>query len=145
MKSTVLAALIAIASAFPAAAVSPNIVISQVYGGAGCGTAGCSTYKNDYIEVFNRGTAAQSINGWSVQYAAATGTSWQVTNLPNVSIQPGQYFLVAESAGANGVSVLPTPDATGTIAMSATAAKVALVSSTTALAGACPTTNVVDV
>jgi len=114
------------------------LVISQVYGGAGCGTVGCSTYKNDYIEVFNRGGSPLSVNGWSVQYAAATGTTWQVTNLPNVSIQPGQYLLVAEGAGANGVNNIPTPDATGTIAMSATAAKVALVNSTTALSGACP-------
>jgi DNA/RNA endonuclease G (NUC1)/fibronectin type 3 domain-containing protein len=129
-------------SGLPAA---PGIlVISQAYGGAGCGTVGCSTWKNDYIELFNRGGSPVSVNGWSVQYAAATGTTWQVTNLPNVSIQPGQYFLVAESAGANGVSVLPTPDVTGSITMSATAAKVALVSSTTALAGACPTTNVID-
>lgn len=122
-----------------AEALSSTIVISQVYGGAGCGTAGCSTYKNDYIELFNRGTSPQSVNGWSVQYAAATGTAWQVTNLPNVTLQPGQYLLVAEGAGANGVNNLPTPDATGTIAMSATAAKVALVNTTTALTGACPT------
>jgi DNA/RNA endonuclease G (NUC1)/fibronectin type 3 domain-containing protein len=123
-------------SGLPAA---PGIlVISQAYGGAGCGTAGCSTYKNDFIEIFNRGGSPVSVNGWSVQYAAATGTAWQVTSLPNVSIGPGQYFLVAESAGANGVNVLPTPDATGTIAMSATAAKLALVSSTVALTGACP-------
>jgi DNA/RNA endonuclease G (NUC1)/fibronectin type 3 domain-containing protein len=123
-------------SGLPAA---PGIlVISQVYGGAGCGTAGCSTFKNDYIEIFNRGGSPVSVNGWSVQYAAATGTTWQVTNLPNVSIGPGQYFLVGEGAGANGVNNIPAPDATGTIAMSATAAKVALVSSTVALSGACP-------
>jgi uncharacterized protein len=36
------------------------------------------------------------------------------------------------------------PDATGNIAMAATAGKVALVSSTTALSGACPTTGVID-
>ena len=115
--------------------VSSTVVISQVYGGAGCGTAGCSTYKNDYIELFNRGTTPVSLNGWSVQYASATGTAWQVTNLANVSLQPGQYYLVAEGAGANGVNALPTPDTTGTIAMSATAAKVALVNTTTALSG----------
>jgi hypothetical protein len=133
------------AVALPAVAASPNIVISQVYGGAGCGTAGCSTYKNDYIEIFNRGASATSVNGWSVQYASATGTSWQVTNLPNVTLQPGQYLLVGEGAGPNGVSNIPTPDATGTIAMSATAAKVALVNSTTALSGACPTgASIVD-
>jgi hypothetical protein len=120
-------------------APSTTVVISQVYGGAGCGTAGCSTYKNDYIELFNRGTTAQSLNGWSVQYAAATGTSWQVTNLTNVTLQPGQYYLVAQGAGANGVNNIPTPDVTGTIAMSATAGKVALVNTTTALSGSCPT------
>jgi hypothetical protein len=128
-----------LSAAQTALAVSPNVVVSQVYGGAGCGTAGCSTYQNDFIELFNRGTAPVSINGWSVQYAAATGTAWQVTPLPNVMIQPGQYYLVAESFGANGVNPLPTPDTTGTIAMSATAAKVALVNVTTALSGACPT------
>jgi hypothetical protein len=128
-----------LSAAQTALAVSPNVVISQVYGGAGCGTAGCSTYQNDFIELFNRSTAPVSLNGWSVQYAAATGTAWQVTVLPNVMLQPGQYFLVAESFGANGVNPLPTPDATGTIAMSATAAKVAVVNVTTALTGACPT------
>jgi uncharacterized repeat protein (TIGR01451 family) len=131
--------------AMPAQAVSPNIVISQVYGGAGCGTAGCSTYKNDYIELFNRGAVSVSVNGWSVQYGAATGTTWQVTNLPNVSIPAGGYLLVAESAGANGVNNLPTPDVTGTIAMSATAGKIALVNATTALSGACPVSaSIVD-
>jgi len=118
---------------------STTVVISQVYGGAGCGTAGCSTYQNDYIELFNRGTTPVSLNGWSVQYASATGTAWSVTNLTNFTLQPGQYYLVAEGGGANGVSPIPTPDATGTIAMSATAAKVALVNTTTALSGSCPT------
>ncbi|HYO64379.1 MAG TPA: lamin tail domain-containing protein [Pyrinomonadaceae bacterium] len=120
-----------------AEAVSTTVVVSQVYGGAGCGTAGCSTYKNDYIELFNRGASAVSLNGWSVQYAAATGTAWQVTSLTNVTLQPGQYYLVAEGAGSNGVNNIPPPDATGTIAMSATSAKVALVNTTTALSGQC--------
>ncbi len=128
-----------LSAAQTALAISPDVVISQVYGGAGCGTAGCSTYQNDFIELFNRGTTAVSLNGYSVQYAAATGTAWQVTLLTNFTLQPGQYYLVAESFGANGVSPLPTPDATGTIAMSATAGKVAVVNVTTALSGACPT------
>lgn len=118
---------------------SQALVISQVYGGAGCGTAGCSTYQNDFIEIFNRGKTVATCTGCSVQYAAAMGTSWQVTALPGtLTLQPGQYYLVAEAFGANGVSPIPTPDTTGAIAMSATAAKVALVNSTTALIGACP-------
>jgi len=115
-------------------AASPDVVISQVYGGGGNSGA---TYKNDFIELFNRGTSPVSLAGWSVQYASATGTSWQVTNLSG-TIQPGQHYLVQESAGTGGTTSLPAPDATGSIAMSATAAKVALVTSTTALSGACP-------
>jgi 2',3'-cyclic-nucleotide 2'-phosphodiesterase (5'-nucleotidase family) len=113
-----------------ASAVSPDIVISQVYGGGGNSGA---TYKNDFIELYNRGSAPVSLNGWSVQYASATGTSWQVTNLTNVTVQPGQYYLVQEGAGAGGTTNLPAPDATGSINMSGTAGKVALVTSTTAL------------
>jgi predicted extracellular nuclease len=115
--------------------------ISQAYGGGG--NAG-STFRNDFIEVFNAGPSAASVNGMSVQYASAAGTSWQVTNLPNVSLLPGQYLLIQEAQGAGGTTNLPTPEATGTIAMSATAGKVALVTSTTALTGACPTAGVVD-
>lgn len=79
-----------------------------------------------------------NLTGWSVQYSAAAGTTWQVTNLPAVSVLPGHYYLIQEaSGGAIGV-ILPTPDATGTINLSATAGKVALVNNTTALSGACP-------
>src|SRR5438093_13555177 len=89
--------------ATPAAALSTTIVISQVYGGGGNASA---PYQNDFIELFNRGTTPMSVNGWSVQYASATGTSWQVTSLPNVSIPAGGYLLVREAAG-NRCSTLP--------------------------------------
>jgi predicted extracellular nuclease len=111
-----------------------GIVISQIYGGGG--NAG-STFKNDFIEVFNADGATVSLNGWSVQYASAAGTTWQVTALSG-SLAPGQYFLIQESQGAGGTTNLPAPNATGNIAMSATAGKVALVSSTVALSGGCP-------
>ncbi|MBC7877201.1 MAG: ExeM/NucH family extracellular endonuclease [Anaerolineales bacterium] len=116
-----------------------EVVISQIYSGAGCGTAGCSTYTNDYIELYNRSANPVNITGWSVQYASAAGTSWQVTALSG-TVAPGQYYLVQEGGNANGVSPLPTPNATGTIAMSATAGKVALVNNSTALSGTngCP-------
>jgi len=114
----------------------PLVVVSQVYGGGGNSGA---TYKNDFIELYSRGTGAESLTGWSVQYASATGSTWQVTNLTSFSLQPGQYYLVQEAQGSGGSVNLPTPDATGTIAMSATAGKVALVNTTTALSGTCPT------
>ena len=127
----------------PAAALSTNIVISQVYGGGGNSGA---PYKADYVELFNRGASPASLNGWSVQYASSTGTSWAVANLTNTTLQPGQYYLVQMSGeGSQGVS-LPTPDTSAlpTIAMAAGAGKVALVDNQTALSVSCPTTGIVD-
>jgi uncharacterized protein len=118
-----------------------GVVVSQVYGGGGNSGA---TYTNDFIELYNAGSTAVSLAGWSVQYASAAGSSWQVTALSG-TIQPGRYYLVQQAAGAGGTTPLPTPDATGTINMSATAGKVALASVTTALTGTCPLGgNVVD-
>jgi uncharacterized protein len=119
-----------------AQASTSGVVVSQIYGGGGNTGA---TLRNDFVELFNAGAAPVSLNGWSVQYAAAGGTSWAVTALTNVSLQPGQYYLVQQAQGAGGTANLPTPDATGTVAMSATGGKVALVSNTTTLTGSSPT------
>jgi len=123
--------------ATPAQALSSTIVISQVYGGGG--NAG-ATLRNDFIELFNRGTTPVSLAGWSVQYASATGTSWQKTDLTAVTLQPGQYYLVQEAQGTGGTTNLPTPDATGTIPMAAGAGKVALVNNQTLITSgiSCP-------
>ncbi len=114
-------------------------MISQIYGGGGNSGA---LYKNDFIEVFNRGVTPVDLAGWSVQYNSATATTaWSVTPLCATGtclLQPGQYFLVHEAAGSGGSANLPAPDATGTIAMTAGTGKVALVNNTTALSGACP-------
>src|ERR1041384_4848852 len=93
---TILALMLAALPMQSVQAISADIVISQVYGGGGNSGA---TYKNDFIELYNRGAAPASLTGWSVQYAATTGTSWQRTNLTAVTLQPGQYYLVQEAAG----------------------------------------------
>jgi DNA/RNA endonuclease G (NUC1) len=108
---------------------SSTVVISQVYGGGGNSGA---TLRNDFIELFNRSSETLSLVGWSVQYASSAGNTWQKTDL-SVSIAPGGYLLVQEAAGTGGTVSLPTPDATGAIAMSATSGKVALVRNTTLL------------
>ncbi len=108
-------------------------MISQIYGG---GSSAGATYRQDFVELFNRGSSTVSIDGWSIQYASATGTTWQVTDLSG-SIPAGSYFLVGLAAGAEG-NFLPPLDATGSTAMSATSGKVALVSSQVAFATACP-------
>ncbi len=106
-----------------------TVVISQVYGGGGNSGA---TLKNDFIEIHNTGKVDVPIDGWSVQYASSGGTSWQVTALSG-TLAAGQYALIKEGAGAGGTTELPDPDFTGSIAMSASSGKVALVKSTTAV------------
>lgn len=114
------------------------IVINEVYGGGG--NAG-STFKNDFIELYNPTGSAVNLTGWTVQYNSAAGTgTWQVTNLTG-SIPSHGYYLVQEAAGAGGTTNLPTPDAIGTIAMAAGAGKVALVFGTTALIGQNPVSS----
>lgn len=111
--------------------IANHIVISEVYGGGG--NSG-STWKNDFIELYNPTTAPISINDWSVQYASATG-SWSAGNITPLTgtIAPHGFFLIQESQGAGGTTNLPTPDATGSLALSGTQGKVALVKSTTAI------------
>ncbi len=135
---TILALMLVAVPMQSAQALSADIVISQVYGGGG--NAG-ATYTHDFIELFNRGTFSVSLAGWSVQYASATGTgnfgssSTQLTELPSVSLAPGQYLLIQEAQGSGGTTALPTPDVTDSspIPMSGTGGKVALVMSTASL------------
>src|SRR5690242_1741167 len=108
--------------AAPAEAASPDVVISQVYGGGGNSGA---TYTNDFVELYNRGPSTVDLSGWSVQYASAAGTAYQVTALSG-GIAAGAHYLVQEAAGTGGTAALPAPDATGSINLSATNGKVAL-------------------
>ena len=121
-----------------------TLVISQLY--AGGGNTGAQ-YTNDFVEIFNRGTTTVNfaITPYSVQYAGATASfGSNKVDLITGTIAPGQYFLVQlSSGGANGVA-LPTPDATGSIAMAAAAGKIALVAGITPLTGSsCPLSGAV--
>ena len=61
MRATLsaLVALLVLAPATAAQAASPDIVISQVYGGGGNSGA---PFTNDFIELFNRGTATVDVD-----------------------------------------------------------------------------------
>jgi predicted extracellular nuclease len=112
-------------------------MISQVYGGGGNSGA---PLTNDFVELHNSESAAISLAGWSLQYASSAGSTWggaQTTALTG-AIPAGGYYLVQLAAGTTSAALLPTPDAIGTTFLSATAGKVALVSSTTVLSGTCP-------
>src|SRR5690242_2901682 len=110
---------LALLTTTPASAASTGLVISEAYGGGGNSGA---TYTHDFVELYNPTSAAISVDGMSVQYrssgstAAATG----VTTLSG-SVPAGGHYLVQEAQGTGGSTPLPTPNATGTIAMSGTA------------------------
>lgn len=110
-------------------AASPDVVVSQVFGGGGNSGA---PYQNDFVELYNRGSSTVSLSGWTVQYASSSGNTWASTPLTG-SIAPGHHYLVQEAAGAGSGAALPAPDATGSTRMSASSGKVALVSGSTEL------------
>ena len=131
--------LLSFCSPFAASAAgSTSVVISQVYGGGGNSGA---TYTNDFIELHNVSGADISLANYSVQYTSGTGT-WSVTALSG-TIAAGGYYLIQEAAGSAGTMALPTPNAMGTIPLTTSGAKVALVASTTALTGTCPAAGTV--
>ncbi len=119
-----------------------NLVINQVYGGGG--NAG-AVYKNDFIELYNNENTPVNLSGWSVQYAGPTGTGNFNVHALSGTIPAHSFFLIQEAAGAGGTISLPTPDATGSLAMGAASGKVILSNGVTALNGANPTgAGVVD-
>ncbi|MCX6134999.1 MAG: phospholipase D-like domain-containing protein [Ignavibacteriales bacterium] len=134
MRLRVLCAMFGIVLSAPLfGQVADHIVISEVYGGGG--NSG-STWKNDFVELYNPTNAPVTLVNWSVQYASATG-SFGTTNLHVFSgiIQPKSFFLIQEAPGAGGTKDLPAPDATGILALSGTQGKVALSSGSTPVTG----------
>jgi uncharacterized protein (TIGR03437 family) len=119
-----------------------DVVISQIYGGGGNQGA---PLRNDFIELFNRGTASTDISGWTVQYASAGGSSWDSTVLSG-TLLAGQYYLVQEGMGQAGTgAALPAPEASGDVNLSAESGKVALVNNSALLVGSSPVSaSVVD-
>ena len=121
---------------------SGSMVIAEVYAAGGNSGA---TYANDYAELFNRGTSPVAIDGWTLQYASASSTSWQSTSLSGTIPAGGHYLVQLASGGVNGAA-LPAADATGTSNLATTGGKVALVHDATALtcgasAGSCSTAS----
>ena len=125
------------ALAFAAPPASAQLKISQVYGGGG-NISG--QYTSDYVEIYNPTGSPVVMTSWSVQYAAATGTTWTVTTV-NGTVPANGYFLVQEATPSQltQAPALPTAQITGTIDLSATTGKIALCNNTTALSGADPT------
>ena len=114
----------------PSAQANPagtGLVISEAYGGGGNSSA---TWRNDFVEIYNPTAAAIGVDGLSVEYLSAAGNSGGTAALDG-KITPGAHYLVQlASGGANG-TLLPTPDATGTMNMSASNGTVRLMDGAT--------------
>ena len=109
--------------------LSPTVVISQLH--------------STFIEIFNRGADAVSIDGWSVQYKSGNYV-WQAVPLKG-TLSPGQYYLIGW--GPSGTSQADVSDFFSHLTFSCPALNlagtVALVRSTTPLFEKWP--SVVDV
>jgi hypothetical protein len=147
MSRALLLAFLAALLLFPTAAGAgaSGVVVSQIYGGGG--NAG-ATFRNDYVELFNAGTGAVDLSGWTVQYATAAGTTWQTTALSG-TIAPGRYYLVQLASNSDVGAVLPPAEAIGTSNLGATSGKIALVRGAAALtcgasAGSCSADPLVE-
>src|SRR5260370_28698430 len=98
-------ALILSIGAMQISAHGANPVISQIYLGTGPGT---TQPQNQYIELFNNGTATVNLSGWTLQYGAGSSI-WQAFPLSG-SIAAGQYYLIRMVGAGGGNVSLPTSD-----------------------------------
>ncbi|MCM0639222.1 ExeM/NucH family extracellular endonuclease [Cellulomonas wangsupingiae] len=106
------------------------LLVNEVYGGGGNSGA---PYDRDFVELVNPGDAPVDLTGYSLQYASATGASWQVTPLSG-SVPGGSTFVVGQAFGSNTAAPDVPVDLEGTgVPMSGTNGKVALVQGQTAL------------
>jgi uncharacterized protein len=99
---------------------SPDLVISQVYTRGGETGA---TFRNDYVEVFNRGTTTVNLADYTLQVlvnipaspgfpGGLTPVSVRfVSSVGGVPLDPGKYVLYQfGSSGNNGAPLPVTPD-----------------------------------
>jgi len=138
-----------------AAFSNAQIVINEVYTGGGILGAAIT---NDFIELKNIGSSTASLTGATIQYASATGSFTQYSNLPNITLAPGQTYLIQQGSDGLGglinlinpnliVNVLLNFDGSPAVGVGAglalTSGKVALASNATQVTGS-TASNVLD-
>ena len=119
--------------AAPAQAVSPDLVISEVYGAGGNSGA---TYDADFVELYNPTGSAVSLDGLAIQYRSQAGTTGNAFPLSGSVAADEHYVIQMSATGANG-DPLPGVDATASpaFAMSGSDGQVLLLNSTTGFTG----------
>jgi predicted extracellular nuclease len=118
------AALLAFAFAAPAMAQLQPLRISQVYGGGGQPGA---ALRHDFVELFNAGEGAVSLDGMFLHVSASGSTTWLPAAALGGSLEPGQYLMVRFAAGAEtSMPALDTYDLSTSVNLAANAGKIAL-------------------
>ena len=121
-----------------------QVVISQVYTGGGL-NSGSPTFNQDYVELFNRSAATQSIGGFTIQFGGGTSTGNFTSSaaIPaGTTIPAGGYYLIGLAIGSAGSTLSPTPNfASTSVALATASGKVALVTNSALLTGANPATG----
>lgn len=136
--------IVLLVCAFYLPSLQAQVKINEIYGGGGNSGA---AYQNDFVELYNNSGSPVTMTNWSIQYTSATGSSWGSNKTTfSGSIPASGYFLIRLATGGAVGAVLPTPDATGTTNMSATAGKLVLCNdNTNVTASVNPTdANIID-
>lgn len=116
--------------------MTSGLVISEIFGGGGASAS--SPYSHDYVVIHNNSSSSIVLDGYSLQTTFGGGTtSWDVTNISG-TLAAGGYYLVQLASGGSSGAALPTPDAVGMAGLGYATAKVAIVSTRTALSGNAP-------
>ncbi|WDF45560.1 lamin tail domain-containing protein [Chryseobacterium sp. KACC 21268] len=132
-----------------------QIVINEIYTGGGIFGA---LFANDFIELKNVGSSVATLNGATIQYGPLSGQFTQYHNLPNITLYPGQTYLIQQASDGEGginllnpnliVGVVLNLDGSGPVVgiglqIGLTSGKVALATNNTRVTG--PTaSNVID-
>ncbi|MCZ4499639.1 MAG: hypothetical protein JWQ74_2192 [Marmoricola sp.] len=113
------------ASANPAGS---GLVINEVFGGGGNSGA---PYRSDFIELYNPTATTIALAGKSIQYRSTGGGAGGAAVALTGSVPAKGYYLIKAADGAGTtLPALPTPDATTTFTLSATAGQVLLINGT---------------
>ena len=121
---------------------STDVVISQVYTRGGEPGA---TFRNDFIEFFNRGTTTINLANYSLVISTTgAGATPDVTvgfgSASNIPIGPGQYLLFQLGSSGNGGAfiIVPAEFNDPSINLGGTSGKIALVQSNSSAPLGCP-------
>lgn len=83
-----------------------KVLVSEIMAGAD----GNSNYE--FIELYNAGSSAVDLTGWSVKKKSSTGSESSLvaaSRLSGKTIQPGHYFLLGNENGYQGSAALDVP------------------------------------